>query len=258
MSKLPDALWVNVSPSFGQFDCRLLDVLSQNMPIAKWQYSQTQDEATSLSVALNLLHHYIKQFDRPIHLLGHSTGGLLALLYARSYPKRVKSLTLLSVGVFPAVDWQAHYYIQRQLLPCSREVVLTQTIDNLFGRSHSASMKQNFVEILEQDLQQSLSPHSIYERSNIAPIKVSVPLLVCGSRDDVVVDQNLIYKWQPYLKKGDRIWQCPSGGYFFHHYYSQLVSEQILDFWTCSGLSTDSPISFNNIYQSFLNKIINK
>jgi|GEM_PF-2838428 len=71
---------------------------------------------TSLDAALVLLHDYLKEGDRPLHLLGHSTGGLLGLLYAHRYPERVRSLTLLSVGVHPAIDWQAHYYIQRQML----------------------------------------------------------------------------------------------------------------------------------------------
>jgi len=32
---------------------------------------------------------------------------------------------LLSVGAYPVVDWQAHYYAQRQLLPYSRQMQLT-------------------------------------------------------------------------------------------------------------------------------------
>jgi pimeloyl-ACP methyl ester carboxylesterase len=218
------------------------------MIIAEWQYCQTADEPTSLTVALDLLHSYVKQYDRPLNLLGHSTGGLLALLYARRHPERVRSLILLSVGVYPAVDWQAHYYAQLSLLRCSRQMVLAQTVSNLFG-SQSYSMTRKFVEILEQDLSNSLSPHSLYQRVKISPSPVSVPLLVCGSQDDVVIDPNLLQGWQPWLKEGDRLWQCPSGGYFFHYFHPQQVSEKIQDFWNCLGLLSHSPAQLNTNFR---------
>jgi pimeloyl-ACP methyl ester carboxylesterase len=186
---------------------------------------------------------------------------LLALLYARRYPERVRSLTLLSVGVHPSIDWQAHYYVQLLLLRCSREMALTQTVYNIFG-PQSRSMTRKFREILEQDLISSLSPHSLYQRVNISPAQVSVPLLVCASRDDVIIDLNLLSGWQPYLKGGDqseapalrdRLWQCSSGGYFFHHFYPQQVNEQILDFWTSFGLWTHLPSKSNTHFPNFFN-----
>ncbi|MBD2545128.1 MULTISPECIES: alpha/beta fold hydrolase [Planktothricoides] len=128
MSLSPDALWINVSPALEKFNRPLLKQLSAQTAIAKWEYSQTPDEPTSLEIAVDLLHDYLKDRQQPIHLLGHSTSGLLGLMYARRYPEKVRSrsvadatsLTLLSVGVHPAVDWQAHYYAQLQVLPCSR------------------------------------------------------------------------------------------------------------------------------------------
>ena len=92
-------------------------------------------------------------------------------------------------------------------------------------------MIAKYREILEQDLDESLSPHSLYKRMSVPPIGVSVPLLVCGSKNDVVIDQKSLYGWQPHLKLGDRIWQCPSGGYFFQYFYPQITSQQIIDFW---------------------------
>jgi len=40
-----------------------------------------QDKASLLDVAVLLLHDYLKSNDQPVHLIGHSTGGLLGLLY---------------------------------------------------------------------------------------------------------------------------------------------------------------------------------
>lgn len=230
MSHPEQAIWINVSQSLRMFDRSLISILSHKLLVTEWQYCQTQDEPTSLSKAMSLLHSYMEKREYPVHLLGHGTGGLLALLYASRYPEKVLSLTLLSVGVYPAVDWQAHYYVQSSLLPCPRHVILSQTVRSLFGNLSQESIIK-YRRILEQDLDESLSPHSLYKRVSVPPIEVSVPLFVCGSRNDVVIDQKSLYGWQPYLKSGDRIWQCPSGGYFFHYFYPLEVSTQIVDFW---------------------------
>jgi pimeloyl-ACP methyl ester carboxylesterase len=200
----------------------------------------------SLEIALVLLHDYLKHRDCPIHLLGHSTSGLLGLLYARRHPERVRSLTLLSVGVHPAVDWQAHYYAQLQLLPCSRQTLLTQVVYNLFGRQ-SRLKTQELVRMLKRDLSSSLSPHTLYRRVSFFPGGVSVPLMVCGSQDDVVVDPNLLQGWQPWLKSGDRLWQYPDGRYFFHYFHPQQVSQQIVDFWSSLDSSNSSPVNLESV-----------
>ncbi len=113
---MPEALWLSVNPVFQRFEQPLLMALRDDRALCHWIYQQTPDEPSCLETALTLLHDYVKGCDRPLHLLGHSTGGLVGLLYARRYPQRVQSLTLLGVGVNPAVDWKAHYYTQLDLL----------------------------------------------------------------------------------------------------------------------------------------------
>lgn len=228
MSKLPDVLWLNTSPSLQCFDQPLLRYLSTQVSIARWEYYQSQDEASSLNVAGQLLHEYLQSHAQPVHLIGHSTGGLLGLLYARQYPDKVKSLTLLAVGVDAAVDWQAHYYIHRQFL--SRQKILNAMVYNLFGY-HDESTVKGLMNILERDLNCSLSPHSLFQKLSIPPGKVSVPLIVCGSSDDIVVEPDTLQGWQPWLKESDRLWACPEGKHFFHFFQPQLVGEQILNFW---------------------------
>lgn len=87
-------VWINANPIFKYFDGRIIRYLSKQVPIAYWEYGQTLDEASSLEIALTLLHDYLKSKSQPINLIGHGTGGLLGLLYARKFPHRVKSLTL--------------------------------------------------------------------------------------------------------------------------------------------------------------------
>lgn len=231
MSHIADALWLNVSPALQGFDRPLLQTLTQSTAIAYWEYSQNPDEPTSLDTALVLLHDSLKHHDRPIHLLGHGTGGLLGLLYARQYPERVRSLTLLSVGVNPAVDWQSHYYAQRRVLRCPQQMILRLTVDALFccpPKDTAAFL----IQVLEQDLYHSLSPHSLVRSMSLLPVSVEVPLLVCGSVDDSVIDPNQLQGWQQYLHHpASRIWVCPGGRYFFHCFYPEQVKEQIIQFW---------------------------
>jgi pimeloyl-ACP methyl ester carboxylesterase len=231
MPNSPDVLWLSVAPSLKPFDQPLQHYFHQRQAVAQWDYCQTIDEACSLDTAVVLLHDYLKHRDRPVHLIGHSTSGLVGLLYARLHPGRVKSLTLLSVGVHPAVNWQAHYYVQRQLLFCSRETLLIQMVHNLFGCQSSATIKALAL-ILAEDLDQSLSPHDLLKRGTIPPGNVSVPLMICGSETDIIVDSNLLQGWRDCLQDGDRFYSHPTGGHFFHYFYPAAIGEQILNFWT--------------------------
>lgn len=239
MSVQPDALWINISPSLLRFDRFLIRHLSHQVSIAQWEYFQNPDEPSSLDIALVLLHDYLKSCQRPIHLIGHSTSGLLGLLYTRQYPERVKSLTLLAVGVNPAINWQAHYYVMYQLLPCTRNMILAKLVQNLFGHQER-NCTQNLIKLLEQDLNFSPSPHSLYQQATISPGGVSVPLMVCGSQDDLIVDSMALKGWKAWIKESDRIWECPHGYHFFHYYYPQLVARQILKFWHLAVCNEDS------------------
>ncbi|MFY7803561.1 MAG: alpha/beta fold hydrolase [Limnoraphis robusta] len=231
MSRLPDVLWLNTSPSLRHFDQELVNQLSQTVRLGYWEYRQTLDEPSCLNTAVTLVHDYLKSHDKPIHLIGHSTGGLLGLMYAQKYPERVKSLTLLSVGVHPTVDWKAHYYVQLQLLPCSRQVLLEHTVETLFGYQKPTT-RQRLMSMLDRDLTESLSVHSLMQRMSMTPIPVSVPLMACGSEDDVIVDDQELQGWRSMLKPGDRVVQVPQGGHFFHHFFPQLIQDKILNFWS--------------------------
>ncbi|NJK30095.1 MAG: alpha/beta hydrolase, partial [Acaryochloris sp. SU_5_25] len=224
------ALWVTTSSYLQRFDQPLLQRLRQHTTLAQWQYQQSEDEPCALEVAVDLLHDYVQGCDHPIHLLGHGTGGLVSLLYARQCPQRVRSLTLLGVGAWAMVDWIAHYYFHLQLLPCSRRQVLTQLIPDLFG-AQNPTVTCYLTRLLEKDLAVSPSPHSLFQQGNLMPRSVPVPLLVCGSANDPVVDSRALEEWQPWLKGGDRMWQSADGPHFFHCFDPQPVAEQILDFW---------------------------
>lgn len=230
MSQFIEALWINTNSSFKRFDGNIIRHLGKQKAIAYWEYQQAQDEASSLNVALVLLHDYLKSLPQSINLIGHGTGGLLALLYARRYPHKVRSLTLLGVGCHPAVDWQAHYYAMRKLLPCSQDIILSKMVQRLFGYQNNYNTK-GLIEILKQDLNTSPSPHSLYQEARITPGGVSMPLMVCASGNDQIIDRNTFYGWLNYLKKVDVLWECPQGHHFFHYFCPQEVSTEVIKFW---------------------------
>lgn len=230
MPSQPDTIWINTNPKFKRFEQPVIRYLLQQKAIAHWEYNQHQDEPSCLETALVLLHDYLKLCSHTCHLVGHGTGGLLGLLYARKHPERVKSLTLLGVGVHPAVDWQAHYYALREILPCSREIILAQMVHKLFGHQNKYNLA-GLIKILEEDIKTSPSPHSLYKRVSIAAGGVSMPMMVCGSRDDTIVDRNALAGWQNWFSPSDRLWECPQGNHFFHYFYPEKVSRQILKFW---------------------------
>lgn len=234
MSASPKILWLSANPSFERFAQPLLRHLVQINDVAVWQYQQHADEASSLDIALELLHDYMKQGDRPLHLVGHSTGGLLGWLYARQYPEKVQTLTLLGVGAYPAVDWQAHYYALQRLLPCSRQLLLAQMVRMLFGQQNHYTTKA-LIAVLEKDIATSPSPHSLYQRPSIAPGGVAMPLLVCGSQNDAIADIAALKSWHEWLKPEDSLWTCAQGYHFFHYFYPRLVGDRLLRFWTRSS-----------------------
>ena len=231
-------VWINANPSFKRFDHRIVSYLSNQVPIAYWEYCQEQDEASSLDIALTLLHDYIKPLPQPIDLIGHGTGGLLGLLYARKYPHKVKSLTLLGVGFHPANDWQAHYYQMRKLLPCSQEFLLASMVKMMFGYQNRINTR-HLVEILQQDLSTAPSVHSLYQLNSVPPGGVSMPLMVCGSENDGIVDPSALDRWSDLLKDDDVLWVNSFGYHFFHYFFPEQTARQVIKFWNqVSGRGT--------------------
>ena len=223
-------VWINTNLSFKHFDGRIVRYISNQIPIAYWEYHQELDEASSMNIALTLLHDYLKSKSEPVNLIGHGTGGLLGLLYARKYSHRVKSLTMLGVGSAPSIDWQAHYYQMRKLLPCSQDVVLGRMVQMMFGHQNHKNVTK-LVEILKQDLRNAPTAHSLYQLERVKSGAVSMPMMVCGSENDGICDRSALQGWSDYLKKDDVLWTSPEGHHFFHYFFPELTGRKIIKFW---------------------------
>ena len=267
----PNVLWLSMSPSLKCFDQRLLARLTKTATVRRWEYCQTMDEPCCVESVVAALHEYVsdrasleKSLDgpaQPIHLAGHGVSGIVALLYAQRYPEHVASLTLLSVSARPAVNWQAHYYALRQLLPCSREMVLAHMVRLLFGQQPLRFAKA-LAQLLANDLDSSLTLHSLAHHTQITPGQITtgqtpVPTLVCNGAFDAVTGSTASYggddgSWQswrcdqaascsPVASDASlpsfRLWNCPKGNHFFHFYQAALVATEINAHWQ-SSLST--------------------
>ncbi len=223
-------IWVSASPSLKYFHRRLLSNLSKVVKVEFWEYYQTLDEGSSIEGAVNLLQAYLSDLDAPVHLIGHGIGGAIALSYARSYPIKVASLTLLSVAVQPGINWHSYYYAQLQSLPLSRKCLLKSISGNLFPDT-CARHVCDLVDRLERDLIEAPSNHSLFRLDILAEGGVEMPVMICGAQDDPVITSTDLSGWTNYLKPTDKIWQTPTGGHFFHHTHFELASDRIYRFW---------------------------
>ncbi len=230
MFKNTDVLWLSTNPYLLRFNLPIIKYLSSHVKIGQWEYQINEDEGTSTDQAIELLDDYLSLIEKPVHLVGHSTCGLLGFYYAQKYPEKVKSLTILGVGGNAGWDWVSYYYIMRSNLKCSKEVILARLAKNLFGY-HNQYYQKAFIKLLEKALLYSLSPHSLYQRFNLSITPIASPLMVCGSQNDQIVSWDEIKKWEPYLKPEDYLWQCPEGDHFFHYFQPKLLSEKIVEFW---------------------------
>lgn len=230
MVHTPEGLWLSVNPhlqSLNQYLCHQLNLQTE---VQNWAYTHSEDQPCCIETALISLHEHIQQYAQPIHLLGHGLSGALGLLYARLYPSRVKSLTLLSVGANPAVSWHAHYYALRKFLPCSRETLLVQMALMLLGTQDIAKAT-SLAALLKHVLDTELTPHSLADYSGFSPGGIEPPLLVCRGSFDAIIDPQAHQQWRQWLKPSDRLWSCPEGRHFFHYEYPQYCSQVILGFW---------------------------
>jgi pimeloyl-ACP methyl ester carboxylesterase len=56
--------------------------------------------SASLSHEADFIHGLIRAWEEPVHLVGHSFGGAVAVQIAMTYPKWVKSLTVIEPTIF--------------------------------------------------------------------------------------------------------------------------------------------------------------
>jgi pimeloyl-ACP methyl ester carboxylesterase len=235
-------LWVSVSPALKVFHSNLFNYLARDFEIGLWEYHQTIDEPSSMVNAQELLHEFINNSPEPVHLIGHGMSGTLALCYARCYPEKVASLSLLSVPVQPAIDWQSYYYHHLRSLPYERQCILNLIAGSLFPDACPGCV-QNVTKRLARDLVEAPADHSLWKFELLPHGGVEMPLLLAAAEDDVIAKGVLFTDWLNYLQLEDEIWHHQTGGHFFHHWHHEDVGQQIQEFWQKSRSPQRSLVS---------------
>ncbi|MEM1393501.1 MAG: alpha/beta hydrolase [Cyanobacteria bacterium P01_H01_bin.150] len=230
MSNYGEAIWVSGSPSLRGLSTPLINKLAEYTNISGWEYIQSIDEPACMDTAVELLHSYLKTKDAPINLIGHGIGGTISLMLARKYPEFVKSLTLLSVAAQPAKTWHVNYYQQRDIYTLSKTEALLNTLHNVFRNKYPCCLR-NLIDNFYRDLENLPLMHSLLKLENLPLEGVSMPLMVCGGQIDMILGYPDFHAWKKYLKPEDTLWKCPQGGHFFHYFYPEIVTHQILHFW---------------------------
>ncbi|MBN3946197.1 MAG: alpha/beta hydrolase [Nostoc sp. NMS7] len=250
MSDDTDVVWISSSHVLQRFDRPLLQYISQSMNVDQWEYLHDKDEGSSIDEAVDLIYEFLGQYSHPIHLAGHGAGGAwftaagIALTFARRYPQKVRSLVLLAVASQPANTWHVHYYLQRKLFTMSREQVLASCVRHIFGEQPHNTTKM-LMAVLCGDLEESPLLHSLFKLIELPKGGVFMPLMVCGSKNDIIVNSSALKGFKP----EDHLWECPKGYHFFHYFYPQKVCEQMLSFWQPYHLQSmlTSQLVFQNL-----------
>jgi pimeloyl-ACP methyl ester carboxylesterase len=173
-------------------------------------------------MAVELLHDFLTWRARPLHLISHSTSGLVGLMYGRRYPHKVSSLGILAVGWLYAINLPAPYYTYLSAFPWSRKQVLNQMVGNMLGLQNQ-SINQRFLSYFEDDLACDPCPHSLFRMSNSRDEGGEVPLLIGSRKTDFVVSLIVRRRGSKFIKKGFRLWECQDGRHFFHHFYPEQI-----------------------------------
>ncbi len=238
MKDKPEVVIISTSPTNDRLDVALVRYLGRNWTVGQWIYTQSDvDEGVSTYEVLFNLEDYLSSFP-PVHLIGHSLNGMLAFLYAKKFPDRVKSLTLLSVGRNMAMNWVSQYYFNLNFLPICRVCLLKQMALNLFG-NRSVEELDFYINLLIKDLLYGFCPHSPLDLICVKNEPIPVPLLVCGSKNDFICDPDSLVSWQKFLKPTDSFYLFNEGRHFFHHFAVEAVGKTIETFWQSK---VDQPI----------------
>lgn len=141
----------------------------------------------------------VQVFDRvaegPVHLLGHSLGGALALALADIRPRQIKTLSLIApAGLGPEIDGAALNGIARastadSLAPWLKR--LTARPDGISYDYAKAAMQSRIDPALraaQQDLAQALFPDGVQAFDLTAALeRLSAPTLMVWGRDDHIL-----------------------------------------------------------------------
>ena len=208
-------LWIDLQPSLYCLFKRTAQTLGQNFKVKRWAFEHDLDESCDVEVVHSLLRQTIENSSTPVHLIGHGISGTIAYLYAQKYPKKILSVSVLSVDTYSTNQWTSHYQSMRSQLPCSRFQILSH-LSRLLVDSQTEQVGLIVTRLLAKCLDNDFVYGSIVKSQTIMNLnKAEVPILVINGEKDFVVDEQSHNRWRQYLKPGDCYQKVTNGRHFF-------------------------------------------
>lgn len=128
---------------------------------------------------------------RRFHLIGHSMGGMIAMLYTLTYPERVQTLGLLdsvpAEGLFFLTDEVRAAY---RLLANDYELMKRTMVEAVMPYGEGPSFADRAAEIAFSCAPQVLSenPESMRQTKLLSEVhKITAPTLIMHGKDDAVI-----------------------------------------------------------------------
>ena len=221
-------LWIDLQPSLYCLFKRTAQTLGQHFEVKRWSFEHDLDESCDINIVHSLLKQTIENSSGPIHLIGHGLSGTIAYLYAQKYPRKIASVSLLSVDVQSTNQWTSHYQNMRSQLPCSRFHILSH-LSRLLIDTHTNHVQNITTRLLAKCLDNDFVHGSIFQNYTIENLcKIEAPLLVVNGDKDFVVDGNSSQRWQHHLKPGD-CYQLIGGGRHFFPFNKWLETSKMIE-----------------------------
>ena len=132
------------------------------------------------------------------HLAGHSLGGMIAPAYARRYPERVLSLSLLSTAAGRSTEeqnkvWSVVHEMEKEGVANVLETLTTRWFTEAFIANHPEIVEGRLQQVLDTDCENFLNVFGIYAGTEMIHWlhEITAPSLVVTGENDAACNPRL-------------------------------------------------------------------
>jgi aminoacrylate hydrolase len=170
-----------------------------------------------------------------VHVVGHSTGGIIAQMFAVEHPMRVRTLVLGGTWLTPDRRFLDLFTFRKRVLAELGSDAYRMLGDLLAYPSPEATSSR-YTEMSAQEREVTAARIDVllaHDGTDIAP-RISAPTLVLAADDDHIVPachSQAVAAAVP----GAQIKRCHGGGHFFPNTRAADYNKALSDFWAENG-----------------------